>query len=221
MTEASAAIETDVLIIGAGPVGLFAVFQLGLFDIKCHLVDTLDQPGGQCAVLYPDKPIYDIPAIPSISAGDLVERLIAQIAPFKPQLTFNRMIASLFRRNDGRFEAATSQGDRFVSQAVVVAVGGGSLRPHQPAALMTDWGFKQKEGVIPVDTARFETSQPGIFAIGDISWYPGKVRLILSGFHEAALMAQAARRIVKPGERGGVQYTTSSTRLQKRLGVRR
>ncbi len=95
--------KTDVLIVGAGPVGLFAVFELGLFDMKCHLIDILDRPGGQCAELYPEKPIYDIPALPSVSAQELVDRLMEQIAPFKPQFTYNRMVSGLERLEDGDF----------------------------------------------------------------------------------------------------------------------
>jgi thioredoxin reductase (NADPH) len=335
--------ETDVLIIGAGPVGLFAVFELGLFDMKCHLVDILDRPGGQCAELYPEKPIYDIPAWPKISAQGLVDQLMEQIAPFKPTFSFNRMVSSLERLEDGTFRATTDENEVIEAKVVVVAAGGGSFQPKRPpipgieafegtsvfysvrrmeefrghdlvivgggdsaldwtlnlqpvarsvtlvhrrpefraapdsvnkmyalqemkqleflvgqvSALagsdgqlssatvrgpegdvevactrmlpffgltmklgpIADWGLNLHENLIPVDTEKFETSVPGIFAIGDINWYPGKLKLILSGFHEAALMAQAAKRVVSPGERIVFQYTTSSTSLQKKLGV--
>jgi thioredoxin reductase (NADPH) len=335
--------RTDVLIIGAGPIGLFAVFELGLFDMKCHLVDILDRPGGQCAELYPEKPIYDIPALPSVSAQGLVDRLMEQIAPFKPTFSFNRMVSSLERLAEGGFRATTDENETIEAKVVVIAAGGGSFQPKRPpipgieayegksvfysvrrmeefrghdvvivgggdsaldwtlnlqpvAKSMTlvhrrpefraapdsvnkmyamqemkqlefqvgqvtglagsdgqltsatvkgpegeveiactrmlpffgltmklgpiaDWGLNLHENLIPVDTEKFETSEPGIFAIGDINWYPGKLKLILSGFHEAALMAQAAKRIVSPGERIVFQYTTSSTSLQKKLGV--
>jgi thioredoxin reductase (NADPH) len=335
--------QTDVLIIGAGPVGLFAVFELGLFDMKCHLVDILDRPGGQCAELYPEKPIYDIPAWPKISAQGLVDQLMEQIAPFKPTFSFNRMVSSLERLEDGTFRATTDENEVIEAKVVVVAAGGGSFQPKRPpipgieafegtsvfysvrrmeefrghdlvivgggdsaldwtlnlqpvarsvtlvhrrpefraapdsvnkmyalqemkqleflvgqvSALagsdgqlssatvrgpegdvevactrmlpffgltmklgpIADWGLNLHENLIPVDTEKFETSVPGIFAIGDINWYPGKLKLILSGFHEAALMAQAAKRVVSPGERIVFQYTTSSTSLQKKLGV--
>ncbi len=335
--------ETDILIIGAGPVGLFAVFELGLFDMKCHLVDILDKPGGQCAELYPEKPIYDIPAWPSISGQELVDRLMEQIAPFNPGFTFNRMISGLEKREDGRFAVTTDENETILAKVVVIAAGGGSFQPKRPpipgieqyesasvfysvrcmeefrdqdvvivgggdSALdwtlnlqpiarsltlvhrrpefraapdsvnkmfalqemkklefqvgqvtglngegdqlraatvkgpngevevpctrllpffgltmklgpIADWGLNLHENLIPVDTEKFETSVPGIFAIGDINTYPGKLKLILSGFHEAALMAQAAKRIVSPGERVVFQYTTSSTSLQKKLGV--
>lgn len=335
--------KTDVLIIGAGPVGLFAVFELGLFDMKCHLIDILDRPGGQCAELYPEKPIYDIPGYPSISAQGLVDRLMEQIAPFHPTFTFSRMVTSLERLDDGGFRVTTDEEEIFEAKVVVIAAGGGSFQPKRPpiagvehyegksvfysvrrmedfrdhdllivgggdSALdwtlnlqpvarsvtlvhrrpefraapdsvnkmyalqemkkldfqvgqvtalsgddgvlrtatikgpdgeleiactrllpffgltmklgpIADWGLNLHENLIPVDTEKFQTSVPGIFAIGDINWYPGKLKLILSGFHEAALMAQAAKRIVSPGERIVFQYTTSSTSLQKKLGV--
>ena len=335
--------KTDVLIIGAGPVGLFAVFELGLFDMKCHLIDILDRAGGQCAELYPEKPIYDIPAWPSISGQGLVDRLLEQIAPFHPQFTFNRMVAGLEKLEDGSFRVTDDEGVAIEAKVVVIAAGGGSFQPKRPpipgiepyegksvfyavrrmeefrgqdlvivgggdsaldwtlnlqpiaksvtlvhrrpefraapdsvnkmfamqamkqlafqvgqvtalagvdghlssATIKTlegdievpctrmlpffgltmklgpiaDWGINFHENVIAVDTEKFETSVPGIFAIGDINHYPGKLKLILSGFHEAALMAQAAKRIVSPGERIVFQYTTSSTSLQKKLGV--
>ena len=339
----SEAIKTDVVIVGAGPVGLFAVFELGLFDMKCQLIDILDRPGGQCAELYPEKPIYDIPGLPSVSAQGLVDRLMEQIAPFKAQFTFNRMITALERLEDGTFRLTTDENEVFEAKVVVIAAGGGSFQPKRPpipgveafegtsvfysvrrmedfrgedllivgggdSALdwtvnlqpvarrvtlvhrrpefraapdsvnkmfalqelgqldfqlgqvtelkgrdgklasavvkgpdgdveipctrllpffgltmklgpISEWGLNLHENLIPVDTEKFQTSEPGIFAIGDINWYPGKLKLILSGFHEAALMAQAAKRIVSPGERIVFQYTTSSTSLQRKLGV--
>jgi thioredoxin reductase (NADPH) len=340
--DAAAGTKTDVLIVGAGPVGLFAVFELGLFDMKCHVIDILDRPGGQCAELYPEKPIYDIPAWPSISGQGLVDRLMEQIAPFKPTFTFSRMIAGVEKLDGGGFRVTTDEGEVLETKVLVIAAGGGSFQPKRPpipgieayegtsvfysvrrmdefrgqdvvvvgggdSALdwtlnlqpiarsltlvhrrpefraapdsvnkmfalqemkelafqvgqvtamtgggrlesvtvkgpdgaveipctrmlpffgltmklgpIADWGLNLHENLIAVDTEKFETSVPGIFAIGDINWYPGKLKLILSGFHEAALMAQAAKRIVSPGERVVFQYTTSSTSLQKKLGV--
>ena len=340
MTEVT---RTDVLIIGAGPVGLFAVFELGLLDLKCHLVDILDRPGGQCTELYPEKPIYDIPAYPTVGAQELVDKLMEQIAPFNPSFTFNRMIAGLDKLEDGSFRVTTDENEVFETKVVVIAAGGGSFQPKRPpipgieeyegksvfysvrrmedfrdhdvlivgggdsaldwtlnlqplARSMTlvhrrpdfraapdsvnkmyalqetkklefqigqvtalkgeggqlasatikgpegdvevaatrmlpffgltmklgpiaEWGLNLDQNLITVDTEKFETSVPGIFAIGDINSYPGKLKLILSGFHEGALMAQAAKRIVSPGERIVFQYTTSSTSLQKKLGV--
>ena len=337
-------VETDVVIVGAGPVGLFAVFELGLLDLKAHLIDILDKPGGQCAELYPEKPIYDIPGWPVISGGELTEKLMQQIAPFDPVFHFNRMVEQVERREDGGFRVVTDEGEEFRCKVVVIAAGGGSFQPKRPpirgveafegksvfyavrrmadfaakrlmivgggdsaldwtlnlhpiaervtlvhrrpefrgapdsakkvralaeaggidlligqvAALegedgmlsaatvrlveggekrveiscmlpffgltmklgpVANWGVDLRDNLIPVDTEKFETSQPGIFAIGDINWYPGKLKLILSGFHEAALMAQAAKRIVHPEEKVVFQYTTSSSRLQQKLGV--
>jgi thioredoxin reductase (NADPH) len=332
------------IIIGAGPCGLFTVFELGLLDIKCHVLDILDRPGGQCAELYPEKPIYDIPALPIVTGADLTTRLMEQAKPFNPQFHFNQMVTELTKCEDGRFDLKTDGGLSFTAKVVVVAAGGGSFQPKKPpipgidayegtsvfysvkkmeafrdkdilivgggdsaldwvnnlqplaksmtllhrrdefraapdsvnkmrelvaagkmqlaigqviglkgdngmltAATMktndgavsdvacntmlpffgltmklgpvANWGLNQHENLVKVDTEKFETSTPGIFAVGDINWYPGKLKLILSGFHEAALMAQQAFRIINPGERLMFQYTTSSTNLQKKLGV--
>ncbi|RUZ70823.1 NAD(P)/FAD-dependent oxidoreductase, partial [Mesorhizobium sp. M7A.F.Ca.US.003.02.2.1] len=124
--------RTDVLIVGAGPVGLFAVFELGLFDMKCHLIDILDRPGGQCAELYPEKPIYDIPGWPSISAQGLVDKLLEQIAPFKPDFSYNRMVSSLEKLEDGSFRVTTDENEVFEAKVVVIAAGGGSFQPKRP-----------------------------------------------------------------------------------------
>jgi len=340
----SDSIKTDVLIIGAGPVGLFAVFELGLLDIKAHLVDILDKVGGQCAELYPEKPIYDIPAIPKISAQGLVDALMEQIKPFNPVFHLGEMVQTIERIGDPLFRVSTDNGKVFEAKVVVIAAGGGSFQPKRPpipgiepyeghsvhyavrkmemfrgkrvlivgggdsaldwtlnlaplASRLTllhrrsefraapdsvnkmralldagkidfvlgqvtglegaggqliaanvklndgsasqvacdamlpffgltmklgpvaDWGLKLNEDVIPVDTSTFETSEPGIFAIGDINTYPGKLKLILSGFHEVALMSQKAHRYVYPDKKLTFQYTTSSTSLQKKLGV--
>ena len=125
-------IKTDVVIIGAGPVGLFAVFELGLFDLKCHLIDILDRPGGQCAELYPEKPIYDIPAWPSMTAQDLTDNLLKQIAPFDPQFTSNRMVTALEKLEDGTFRVDTDEDEVFEAKVVVIAAGGGSFQPKRP-----------------------------------------------------------------------------------------
>ncbi len=336
-------IEKDVVIIGAGPVGLFAVFELGLLDLSAAVVDILDKPGGQCAELYPEKPIYDIPGYPVITGDGLTQKLLEQIAPFKPSLHLSRMVETLERLPDGRFRLGTDAGDVFIAKVVVIAAGGGSFQPKRPpvpgieayegssvfysvrrmedyrgqdlmivgggdSALdwtlnlqpiansltlvhrrdefraapdsvnkmkalleagkirfemgqvsglkgeggrlgaatikgkdgevdvpctrmlpffgltmklgpVANWGLNLEENLIPVDTAKFETSEPGIFAIGDINTYPGKLKLILCGFHEAALMAQAAVHICAPEKKVVFQYTTSSSSLQKKLGV--
>ena len=334
--------ETDVVIVGAGPCGLFAVFELGLLDLKCHLIDILDRPGGQCAELYPEKPIYDIPGWPIISGQGLVDKLMEQIQPFGAEFHFSEMVTELERTEDG-FRVRTDAGTTIACKVIVIAAGGGSFQPKRPpipgieeyegksvfysvrrmeefrghdllivgggdsaldwtlnlqplARTMTlvhrraefraapdsvikmyamqereemefhvgqvtglvgtdgmlraaivkgphgdievpctrllpffgltmklgpvaNWGLNLHEELIAVDTEKFETSAPGIFAIGDINRYPGKLKLILSGFHEAALMSQAAKRIVHPNQRVVFQYTTSSTSLQKKLGV--
>ena len=344
MSNTNTTIETDVVIIGAGPVGLFAVFELGLLDLNCHLIDILDKPGGQCAELYPEKPIYDIPAWPEISGQGLTDKLIEQIQPFGPEYHYNRMVTALEKHDDGTFMVVTDENERFNCKVVVIAAGGGSFQPKRPpvpgieayedtsvfysvrrmeefrdhdilivgggdSALdwtlslqpiaksvtlmhrrdafraapdsvnkmralvdagkmklvlgqvtglegadgqvshaniktndgeestvdctrvlpffgltmklgpIAEWGLNLNENLLPVDTEKFQTSEPGIFAIGDINTYPGKLKLILSGFHEAALMAHAAKKHINPDERIVFQYTTSSTSLQKKLGV--
>ena len=340
----SAPIEADAVIVGAGPVGLFAVFELGLVDIKCHLIDILDRAGGQCAELYPEKPIYDIPALPIVTGQELVDKLMEQIKPFAPAFHFSQRIDQLEKMPDGRFRLVTDAGTEFLAKVVVIAAGGGSFTPKRPplpgieayegksvhyavrrmeqwrgedvvivgggdsaldwtlnlqpiaksltlvhrrdefraaphsvekmrslvaegkvrlligqatalsgaggqldavtiktkdgeervpcTALLpffgltmklgpvADWGLNLEENLVPVDTERFETSTPRIFAIGDINTYPGKLKLILSGFHEGALMAQAAHRYIYPDKKLLFQYTTSSSSLQKKLGVR-
>ena len=340
----SETIKTDVLIIGAGPVGLFAVFELGLLDIKAHLVDILDKVGGQCAELYPEKPIYDIPGIPYITGHGLTDALMEQIKPFKPTFHLNEMVTTIEKIGEPGFRIGTDRGQVFEAKVVVIGAGGGSFQPKRPpipgiepyegksvhyavrkmdafrdkkllivgggdsaldwtlnlhpiakrltlvhrrdefrgapdnvnkmralvasggmdlkighvAALeggdgqlaaasikgkdnaverieidtmlpffgltmklgpVADWGLKMEGELIPVDTAAFETNIPGIFAVGDINTYPGKLKLILSGFHEAALMAQKAYHYVYPDKKLVFQYTTSSTSLQKKLGV--
>ena len=125
-------IETDVVIIGAGPVGLFAVFELGLLDIKAHLIDILDRPGGQCAELYPEKPIYDIPGLPVVSGQELTDRLLEQIKPFDPTFHFSERVDEISRQEDGRFLLKTDIGTTFLSIGVVIGAGGGSFTPKRP-----------------------------------------------------------------------------------------
>ncbi len=338
-------IETDVIIIGAGPVGLFAVFELGLVDIKCQVIDILDKVGGQCSELYPEKPIYDIPALPVVTGQELTDRLMEQIKPFGAEFHLGQRIDQLGHQPDGQFLLTTDIGNRFLAKVVVIAAGGGSFTPKRPplagietfegtsvhysvrriadfadhdvvivgggdSALdwtlalepvakrvtlvhrrdefraaphsveqmralvasekvdlkigqvkelegrgaqlervtlklkdstetdvacsaflpffgltmklgpVAEWGLNLEENLIPVDTEKFATSEPGIFAIGDINTYPGKLKLILSGFHEAALMAQDAHQIIYPDKKLRFQYTTSSSNLQKKLGVK-
>ncbi len=337
-------IETDAVIIGAGPVGLFQVFELGLLEIKAHVIDSLPEVGGQCIELYPDKPIYDIPAIPVCTGRELVANLLKQIEPFKPQLHLNQEVSTLEKQADGRFLIRTSQDQQFLSKAIFIAAGVGAFQPRtlnldgieafvdkqvfyrvrnpeqfvgkrvvicgggdsaldwalhfaDQAASVTlihrrdefkaapqsiakmralcaagkmqliigqitglessndklteiavtnidgevqkigldalllfyglspklgpiaDWGLDIDRKQIAVDTASFQTSTPGIYAVGDINIYPGKKKLILSGFHEAALAAFAAAAYLAPEKQIQLQYTTTSPKLHKALGV--
>lgn len=336
--------STDVVIVGAGPCGLFAVFELGLLNIKAHLIDILNRPGGQCAELYPEKPIYDIPALPIVTGQQLTEQLLEQIKPFSPQFHFSQMVEGLEKTETG-WRVKTDAETVIDCKVVVIAAGGGSFMPKKPPIAgidafegtsvhyavrkmeqfrdkklvivgggdsALDWtlnlqpiakhitlihrrdefraapdsvekmyhlaatgamdlkfgqvsalhgengqlssieltdndknkhaiecdmllpffgltmklgpvanfGLNLHENLITVDTEKFETSVPGIFAIGDINTYPGKLKLILSGFHEAALMSQQAFRYIFPDQKLRFQYTTSSTDLQKKLGVK-
>lgn len=345
--ETNESIKTDVVIVGAGPAGLFAVFELGLLDMKAHLVDILPKPGGQCAELYPEKPIYDIPGFVKVLGQELVDALLKQIEPFHPTFHLGEMVESLEvlgTKEAPSFRLGTSGGKSFECKSVIVAAGGGSFQPKKPpvpgieayegksvfyavrkvedfrgkhvvivgggdsaldwtlnlqpvakrltlvhrrdefraaphsvkamhdlvasgrmdlrlgqiAALngnggelasvtlkdpkggshdipcerlipffgltmklgpVADWGLNLHENLVPVDTAAFETNVPGVFAIGDINHYPGKLKLILCGFHEGALAVQKIYHYVYPGKRLTFQYTTSSTSLQKKLGV--
>ncbi|KAF1018471.1 MAG: Ferredoxin--NADP reductase [Paracidovorax wautersii] len=344
----SESIATDALVIGAGPVGLFQVFQLGLQDIRAHVVDALPYVGGQCAELYPDKPIYDIPAIPVCTGRELADRLLDQIRPFAPTMHLGQQVTHLQRRDDGRFDVATDKGTAFIAKTVFIAAGVGAFQPqrlkaeglaafedrqlfyrlressalagqrvvivgggdsaldwalalaeareHAPASVtllhrrdgfqaapasvtrmralceagrlrfvvgqvsgfetegerlariavtapddsisqlpldtllvfmglspklgpIAEWGLALEKKQLTVDTARYETSEAGIFAVGDVNTYPGKKKLILCGFHEATLAAHAAGTLVYPERRALLQYTTTSTHLHALLGV--
>ncbi len=336
-------IETDLIIVGAGPVGLFAVFEAGLLGLNCHLVDNLDKVGGQCAELYPDKPIYDIPGLPRCLGQELVDRLIEQCRPFDPQFHLNQQAQSLARQDDGRWKLVTTADTELIAPAIAIAAGAGSFVPRriplpgaedfdghslfyavrkreafrgknlviagggdsaldwllslQPIAAsvtllhrrdefraapdsvakmraleangqiqlcigqisglegsgnrlsgiriknagaeemvpcdtvlaffglkmdlgpIAGWGLNLERNLIPVDTEAFETNVPGLFAIGDVATYPGKLKLILSGFHEGALMCQKVFKYCRPEERMVFRYTTSSSDLHKKLGV--
>ncbi|AEG93364.1 disulfide oxidoreductase-like protein [Ramlibacter tataouinensis TTB310] len=346
---APAPIETDAVIVGAGPVGLFQVFELGLLEIKAHVIDSLAYPGGQPVELYPDKPIYDIPAIPVCTGRQLTDALLKQIKPFGATFHLGQTVTTVRRQDDGRFFVETGKGTQFLAKTIFIAAGVGAFEPRtlkvdgldrfdgtqlfyrvgNPADFAgrhlvivgggdsaLDWalnfaaegsnraasvtlihrrdvlqaapasvarmrelcdaremrfivgqvtGYEEKDGrltgakvtgpdgvtrVVPldmllvffglspklgliadwsleierkqlvVDTEKFSTSIPGIFAVGDINTYPGKKKLILSGFHECALAAFGAAPIIFP-EKGKIplQYTTTSTRLHKVLGV--
>ena len=332
-------IETDAVIIGAGPIGLFQAFQLGLLEISCHIVDTLPHPGGQCAELYGSKPLYDIPGTPATTGLGLVEALMTQVAPFKPTMHLGEQVATLAREPDGRWRLGTDKGSEFIAKTVFIAAGVGAFVPrrvavegieafegsklfYHPAELgrfagqsvvvqggddaaldtalalvgqaahvtllhrrdgfqadparvaalrahvadgtlgfvvgqpsgfdgdelevtlpdtrvvsrpidaliaclgisprlgpLAEWGLELERKQVPVDTEKFETCAPGVFAVGDINTYPGKRKLIVCGFHEATLAAWGAAAIVFPGKAIPLQYTTTSTRLHRLLGV--
>jgi thioredoxin reductase (NADPH) len=341
--EPTPLITTDAVVIGAGPVGLFQVFELGLLGLQAHVVDSLPAPGGQCIELYPDKPIYDIPGTPVCSGRELVARLLQQMAPFKAGMHLGQQVNQVQLQNDGGFHVETSAGTRFSTRTVFIAAGVGSFQPRRlpleglsafegtqvfyqnPPALVTlgqhvvvvgqgeaalacavhlaptahvtlmhrreefkatpatvaqvqqlrqqnqlqfvagqatgfmqtqgqltalqvslsdgatrelpatvlvvlsglspklgpvaDWGLALERKQLVVNTETFETSTPGIFAVGDVNTYPGKKKLILCGFHEAALAAFGAAARINPEEPVTLQYTTTSTRLHQRLGV--
>ena len=337
-------IEADAVIVGAGPVGLFQVFELGLLEIKAHVIDSLPAVGGQCVELYPDKPIYDIPAVPSYTGLELTENLMKQIEPFGPTFHLGEEVVKVERREDGRFDLETSIGKKFITKTVFIAAGVGAFQPRTlkvdgieqfensqlfyrvkdpelfrgknlvvcgggdsaldwalklvdiaesvillhrreeyraaPASVskmkdlceeycmqaltgqvtgydshdgklteikvtgldgvtrrlpldcllvffglspklgpIAEWGLEIDRRQIVVDTEKFQTNIPGIFAVGDINIYPGKKKLILSGFHEAALAAFAAAPYVFPEKKVHLQYTTTSPKLHKVLGV--
>jgi len=329
-------IESDILIIGAGPTGLFAVFEAGLLKMKCHLIDALPQVGGQCSELYPKKPIYDIPAYPEILAGDLTEKLMEQCKQFEPGFTLGERAETIEKQADGAFMVTTNKGTKHKAPVVAIAGGLGSFEPRKPqldniafyedkgvaymikdpevyrdkkvvisgggdsaldwsiflsevasevtlihrrnefrgaldsvdkvqelkdngkiniitpaevSALIgknqleaievtkfgeqpvrietdcfmplfglspklgpiADWGLEIEKNAIKVNNALdYQTNIPGVFAIGDVNTYPGKLKLILCGFHEATLMCQAAYQIINPGKRYVLKYTTVS-----------
>jgi thioredoxin reductase (NADPH) len=345
---ASSVIETDAVIVGAGPVGLFQVFELGLLEIKAHIIDSLAYPGGQCIELYPDKPIYDIPAVPMCTGKELTDNLLKQIEPFGATFHLGQEVTVVHKVADGRFRVETNKGTRFLAKTVFIAGGVGSFQPQllkldglekfdgtqlfyrvsnpaqfagrslvivgggdsaldwalnfvqegphkahsvilihrrdrfraAPASVakmrelcealemqfvvgqitgfdemesrltavkvtggdgvrrvipldmllvffglspklgpIAEWGLGLERKQIVVDTEKFQTNVPGIFAVGDINTYPGKKKLILSGFHEAALAAFGASPIVFPDKHVLLQYTTTSPKLHKVLGV--
>ena len=337
-------IKTDALIVGAGPAGLFQIFELGLLGIKSHIIDSLPTTGGQCTELYPDKPIYDIPALPIVSGQGLIDNLLEQAKPFDPVYHLGEEVTEVVKE-DEYFVVRTSKGQEFHAKTVFVAGGVGSFQPRKlrvdgveelegtsvhyrvkdpdafagkkivicgggdsaldwvlaladkaaeltlvhrrdeyraaPASVaaakeleaagklrilenaraktvtadgaqitsvtidvkdgdsvtveadqvlaffglapklgpIAEWGLNINRKAIEVDTEKFETNIPGIFAIGDINTYPGKKKLILSGFHEAALAAFAAKAIIEPGKKVNLQYTTTSPVMHERLGV--
>ena len=343
--QTNSVIEADAVIVGAGPVGLFQVFELGLLEIKAHVIDSLPVVGGQCVELYPDKPIYDIPAVPVCTGQELTDNLLKQIEPFEPTFHLNQEVTVVQRRADGRFDLETSLGTKFITKTIFIAAGVGSFQPRTlkvegiegfegkqvfyrvkdpsrfegrnlvicgggdsaldwalnlagkaesvillhrredfraaPASVakmkemcdnyemqliigqvtgietkddklaeikvtgadgvtrrlplddllvffglspklgpIAEWGLEiERKQLKVMDTEKFETNVPGIFAVGDINTYPGKKKLILSGFHEAALAAFGAAPYIFPEKKIHMQYTTTSPKLHKILGV--
>lgn len=188
--------HSDIAIIGTGPVALFSVFQLGLFGLTCRLFDSASRAGGQSTALYADKPIFDVPAFAKIMVEELIERLLTQIEPYKPAFEFDQLVTGVSASENG-IQLKTATGTIFSSKCLVIASGLGAftsegqiVRPDPLATL----DLQRFGNSIVVNTETFRTSQPKIYAIGDVCHYPGKLKLILSGFHEAALMTQAIRK---------------------------
>ena len=337
-------IKTDVLVIGAGPVGLFAVHQLGIIGLKTEVVDNLDKIGGQCIELYPDKPIYDIPAIPECTGETLTKSLLEQIKPFKTNFHLSERVQAI-SKEEGNWKITTSKNKIFIAPNVIIAGGVGSFEPRKflikdiekfenkgvfysikdknyfkdkkicifgggDSALdwaielskisevvlvhrrnefrgaehsaeivkklekegklkiktpfqinsiegkekisaitvksedgkiekiitdcvlgffglimklgpIAEWGLNLEKKTVPVNTGTFQTNKEGIFAIGDICTYPGKLKLILSGFHEGALAARACFKLARPNEKYGFEFTTTSKSMQERLGIKK
>ena len=345
MSRMKTMINTDVVIVGAGPCGLFQIFELGLLGLKAEIIDSIRQPGGQCTELYPDKPIYDIPAVPMCTGEELTNALLTQIEPFEYGMHLGEEVTTVERQADDSFVVGTSAGKQFHAKAVVIAGGVGSFQPrairakgiedHDGTSLhysvknpqefagkklvifgggdsaldwvieladvashislvhrrdeyravdasvskmralaesgeidvyenskatefsgaagkltavtiankegdlteiqmdttlvffglapklgpIAEWGLDMNRKTINVNTETFETSEPGIYAVGDINHYPGKKKLILCGFHEAALAAFAIKQRLQPDKKVHVQYTTTSPIMHERLGV--
>jgi thioredoxin reductase (NADPH) len=341
-------VETDAVIVGAGPVGLFQVFELGLLEVKAHVIDSLAYPGGQCIELYPDKPIYDIPAVPVCTGKELTDSLLKQIEPFGATFHFGQEVTTVEKQDDGRFYVETSKGTKFLTKTIFIAAGVGAFQPRTlkvdgieaydgtqlhyrvrnpeqfkdknlvivgggdsaldwalnfaqegpnkaesvillhrrdgfkaaPASVakmkamcdahemqftvgqitsieekdgnltgvkvtggdgvtrlmpldmllvffglspklgpIAQWSLEIERKQVKVDTEKFSTNVPGIFAVGDINTYPGKKKLILSGFHECALAAFGSMPFIFPDKKVHLQYTTTSPKLHKVLGV--
>jgi len=188
--------QNDIVIVGCGPVALFCVFQLGLFGFKCHLIDARDRPGGQCTALYADKPIYDVPGFSEIMGEELIERLLKQIEPYNPVFHFNQVVDGISVDGDG-VVVLTRGGSSFKAGGAVIASGLGAFAVDgqvvRPDPLI-ELSLLKTGNMLTVNPETFRTSSPKVYAIGDSCHYPGKLKLILSGFHEAALMTQAIRR---------------------------
>ncbi len=204
----------DAVIIGAGPAGLFAAFQLGIHGMRCRILDSDSQFGGQCVNLYADKPVFDMPGHPSIEARALIGTLKEQIARFKPQIALRECVVAIRLLEDGSFDVGTDSGQSHVSRHVVIATGLGHFGVNGRLA-----GIKMPDGLgagsaFEVDTATFQTAVPNLFAIGDAASYPGKLPLLVSAFHEAALMAFAVRKQRAGGKRIPMEYSSTSSAMK-------
>src|SRR5258705_373419 len=221
--------QTDVVIVGAGPVGLFTVFECGMVRLHCHVVDVLDDAGGQCTALYPEKPIYDIPGFPRIEAAELVVRLKAQAAAFRPVYHLGEQVQALEALTGGFWRGTTSKGTVVQARAGILAPGLGAFGPKRPPpagiqadALLpffglsmslgpiADWSLALQHNQVAIDASTTATSKPGIFAIGDVVTYPGKLKLILPGFAEAAIAARSAYALVHPETPLHFEYSTTA-----------
>lgn len=216
--------ETDLLIVGAGPAGLNAGLQARLFGLTVHLFDALDRPGGQCAVYYADKPIHDMPGLPGITAQDLTDRLVGQLTPLGAGMHLGETVLGVAPNDGGgRLKATTDKGRTFRAGAVLLALGDGAFRPKQldlpGPGMVAVPGLPdlpdgaRRDGTITVDTERFATTVAGLFAIGDGCIYPGRLRLLVSAFHEGAMAVQAIRRhLAEAAGPGGVTPTAARRR---------
>ncbi len=202
----------DVIIVGAGPAGLFAAFQLGLHGFTSLLIDSHTEVGGQCAVLYADKPIYDMPGYQAIEAGELVRRLFDQVARFQPKFRLGDGVVSIQQSSNGGFVIKSLMDHSFAANFVVLATGLGPF--GQKSDLLLPDGVHVVNRQIAVDTARFESPIAGLFAIGDAAKYDGKLPLLVSAFHEAALMAFTIRTMRAGGKRVPLEYSSTSSALK-------
>lgn len=205
----------DAIIIGAGPAGLFAAFQLGIHGLQSVILDSASQPGGQCAALYADKPIYDLPGLPAIDGEELVRQLSRQVDRFKPKICLSDRAVFIQTGENGRHAVQTASGQRYEAPFVIVATGLGPFgRAMSRQDMIMPEGLAFAESHIEVDTERFESAVSGIFAIGDAVTYPGKLCLLVSAFHEAALMAFAIRKRRAGEKRVPQEYSSTSTTLR-------
>lgn len=208
----------DVIVIGAGPAGLFATFQLGIHGFSTLIIDSGNEIGGQLAALYADKPIYDMPAFGEVNAGDLAQLLLRQVERFSPVIRLASLVTAIIRRGEG-FAVEMVNGESVTARHVIIATGLGPFGTDANRQTLTlPDGVTFDAGHLPVTTDGFSTSMPGIFAIGDAAMYPGKLCLLSSAFHEAALAAFAIRKARAGSKRVVLEYSSTSTAVRNRLG---